>query len=154
MIETLHPSIQVLARALLQRRPDLVMVSAFRSNEEQAVLFEQGRTTPGAIVTHAPAGRSWHNYGLAFDVAPRKGVFLDWANVGAAGRGVGLKWGGDFGDVPHFEYHPGLTIDDAIAGERPLVPAVPGKRRGRWGPIVGAAGVVLVGWWLLRRGGV
>jgi peptidoglycan L-alanyl-D-glutamate endopeptidase CwlK len=151
VIETLHPSIRVLAQALLQRRPDLVMVSAFRSDEAQAILFEQGRTTPGPIVTHARAGRSWHNYGLAFDVARRGGGPIG-EDVGAAGRAVGLKWGGDFDDPPHFEYHPGLTIDDAIAGARPAVPAVPGKRRGRWGPIFVTAGVVAAGWWLLRRG--
>lgn len=157
MIETLHPSIQVLARALLERRPDLIMVSGFRSNAEQAVLFEQGRTTPGAIVTNASAGRSWHNYGLAFDVALRglRGpVFPEddsfWESVGAAGRAVGLKWGGDFGDVPHFEYHPGLTIDDAIAGARPVMGVVPVARRRRWGPVV-VGGVVVAGWLLLRR---
>jgi len=56
-----------------------VIVSAFRSSEEQAVLYAKGRTLQeirdrvkklgrGGTVTDAPPGSSAHNYGLAIDV--------------------------------------------------------------------------------------
>ena len=42
-------------------------ISGFRSIPEQARLYAQGRTVPGPIVTKAPPGLSFHNYGLATD---------------------------------------------------------------------------------------
>lgn len=42
--------------------------SGFRSFQEQAKLYFQGRTTPGPIVTNAGPGRSAHNFGIAVDV--------------------------------------------------------------------------------------
>ena len=44
----------------------------FRSFEEQAALYSQGRGKPGRIVTKAKPGESYHNYGLAFDWVPVK----------------------------------------------------------------------------------
>lgn len=44
-------------------------VSGLRSLEYQAVLYAQGRTEPGEIVTNALPGKSMHNYGLASDWA-------------------------------------------------------------------------------------
>lgn len=41
--------------------------SGFRSFEEQTKLFNQGRTTPGNIVTNTRAGYSNHNFGLPVD---------------------------------------------------------------------------------------
>lgn len=137
LVDTLDPSIQPLARELLRRRPDLTITSAFRTLEEQERLYAQGRTSPGAIVTHAKPGFSWHNYGLAFDVAPKdeqgRPFWPDdqafWDAVGAEGRSIGLRWGGDFGDWPHFEYHPDLSITDAQNGVRPSVPALPQRTK-------------------------
>lgn len=59
----------------------LVLVSGFRSNEEQAQLYAQGRSSAeirqqvkkqgkGGSVTDAPPGYSAHNYGLAVDLDP------------------------------------------------------------------------------------
>ncbi len=39
-----------------------------RTFAEQNVLYAQGRTSPGAVVTNAQGGESYHNYGLAIDV--------------------------------------------------------------------------------------
>lgn len=39
-----------------------------RTFAEQNIIYAQGRTSPGAIVTDAKAGQSYHNYGLAIDV--------------------------------------------------------------------------------------
>lgn len=135
-IAKLHSSIQPKARALLVAAEAegivLHVTQGLRTNEEQARLFAKGRTAPGPIVTHARPGTSWHNYGLAFDVAI---IIHDhdawpndvplWHRIGALGKAQGLDWGGDFKsfvDRPHFEYHPGLTLNDAIHGKRPPSP--------------------------------
>jgi hypothetical protein len=41
----------------------------FRTFAEQGILYAQGRTTPGPVVTHAPPGASPHEYGCATDWA-------------------------------------------------------------------------------------
>ncbi len=132
-IKSLHPSIQPMAKAVLQEAAnqgiDLVVTFGSRTNEQQAALYAQGRTAPGAIVTNAPPGSSWHNFGLAFDVAvlangkptwPTNEAL--WQKIGAIGKSVGLDWGGDFTSIkdrPHFEYHPGITLASARTGVRP-----------------------------------
>lgn len=133
-IAQLHPSVQPKARELLQRTTNIgipiVLTSSYRSPEQQAAAYAQGRTTPGAIVTNAPPGSSWHEFRLAFDVAPMdqtgKAVWPEdpalWARIGSAGKKAGLTWGGDFAtilDRPHFEYHKGLTLAMARAGQIP-----------------------------------
>lgn len=43
------------------------------------MLYAQGRTTPGKIVTNAKPGQSAHNFGLAVDLAPLKTArVIDW----------------------------------------------------------------------------
>lgn len=99
-----------------------------RSFEEQAALYAQGRTklydakgNKLGIVTNSPAGESYHNYGLAFDIClvvdgntswdtvkdfDGDGV-PDWMEVVKIMKGNGWEWGGDFPgtfkDKPHFE---------------------------------------------------
>jgi peptidoglycan L-alanyl-D-glutamate endopeptidase CwlK len=135
MIEKLHPSIQPLARKLIESAASngivLAITQGLRTNEEQERLYAQGRTAPGVIVTNARPGTSWHNYGLAFDVAIVVHDKITWPNdvhlwkcIGELGKMHGLEWGGDFHtfvDRPHFEYHPGLTLLDAMQGKRPNV---------------------------------
>lgn len=135
MISKLHPSIRPMAEALLRDAEaagiSLVITQGLRTNEEQARLYAQGRTAPGKIVTHAPPGSSWHNFGLAFDVAllrDGKATWPNdlalWARIGELGKAVGLEWGGDFvsfKDRPHFEHHPGISLSQARAGQRPTV---------------------------------
>lgn len=132
-IASLDPSLRPLALALLENAWQdgiaLVVVGGLRTLEEQQALYDQGRTTPGPVVTNAPPGSSWHNYGLAFDVAilangaatyPNDADL--WDRVGDAGKRVGLQWGGDFvsfKDRPHFEHHPGISLAQAANGARP-----------------------------------
>jgi peptidoglycan L-alanyl-D-glutamate endopeptidase CwlK len=135
-IAQLHPSVQRRARETLQRAINMgipiVVANAYRDPAEQARLYAQGRTAPGAIVTNAPPGSSWHEYRLAFDVAvlgPDGKILYPypedpalWARIGAAGKAAGLEWGGDFAtilDRPHFQYTGGLTLSQAAAGARP-----------------------------------
>jgi hypothetical protein len=51
-----------------------------RTMAEQQKIYNQGRTTPGSIVTRAKPGFSAHNYGLAVDLCPLKkdGSDFDW----------------------------------------------------------------------------
>jgi hypothetical protein len=92
------------------------VVSTRRDCVEQARLYAQGRTTPGTVVTNAKGCRSWHVLGRAFDIAlvgnPSP---ADWDAVGAIGEGLGLVWGkrfsGTLNDLPHFEWHPGMTTE-------------------------------------------
>jgi peptidoglycan L-alanyl-D-glutamate endopeptidase CwlK len=133
IIDRLDPSIQSKAKEVLIRANNigipLVITQGLRTSLEQQKLYDQGRTTPGPIVTKAKPGISWHNYGLAFDVAVLKDGKATWPNdnflwnrIGMVGKTVGLQWGGDFTtikDLPHFEFHPDMSIADAKAGKRP-----------------------------------
>ena len=49
---------------------DVLVYCTLRDFKEQDALYEQGRTTPGSIVTYARGGQSAHNYGLALDFVP------------------------------------------------------------------------------------
>lgn len=74
--------------------------SGGRSGAEQAKLYAQGRTIPGQIVTYAPPGSSYHNYGAAVDIKPtnmsdeQAGKIVGQAI--AAHPELGLAWGGNF----------------------------------------------------------
>ena len=117
-VDSLHPAMQARASAFLddakRQGLDLVFNEGFRPNERQQALYEKGRTVDGNIITNAPAGKSIHNYGMAFDVVPRS-LKSDpqwapesplWAKVGDTARKYGLEWGGDwskFTDKPHVQ---------------------------------------------------
>jgi peptidoglycan L-alanyl-D-glutamate endopeptidase CwlK len=124
-LEDLHPLVADKAKQLVQMAAaegvEILVTSTLRTFEEQAELFAKGRTKPGAIVTNAKPGSSWHNFGLAFDVVPLvngKAIWNSpfWNQIGELGKEVGLVWGGDFKsfkDKPHFELHPNLTLAEA-----------------------------------------
>lgn len=91
------------------------IVSVYRSMATQDALYDQGRTTPGNIVTWVTGGGSWHNYGCAVDIAfwndahtaPSWASSYPWARIGPVGLANGFtRWGGTFGDSPHLELHP------------------------------------------------
>ena len=108
-----------------------------RSMETQAALYAQGRTKPGKVVTNARAGYSFHNFGLALDVVPLELLKLPnwgdnphdqahanalWAKLGAIGKAIGFRWGGDFKSIkdrPHFEWSGDLALADLRAGKQP-----------------------------------
>lgn len=66
-------------RACVAAGLDVLIYCTLRPLEEQAKLYEQGRTTPGPIVTYAKPGESAHNYGLALDFVPMAGSKPLWA---------------------------------------------------------------------------
>lgn len=96
---------------------------SFRSFEEQDGLYAKGRTRPGQRVTNARGGESFHNYGVASDIAfynesggitwPEQGDYAKlWTRYGEHAKKQGLSWGGDWQSIkdrPHVEYHPGVT---------------------------------------------
>jgi peptidoglycan L-alanyl-D-glutamate endopeptidase CwlK len=137
-ISTLTPATQVKARAFLQAAIEsnrlaagwkISIISGTRTYQAQDILFAEGRTTPGPIVTNAPAGYSNHNFGIAFDIGifNDQGQYIDdlpdsvptqWTQADVSryyralapiGRALGLEWGGDWSsidDEPHYELNP------------------------------------------------
>lgn len=96
--------------------PRPYITCGYRSNEEQARLYAQGRTTPGQIVTHAKPGTSKHNSNpsAAFDVGFVDATLeLDWTNQQfrefaalVKAQNSRIVWGGNFKsfkDLPHFQ---------------------------------------------------
>jgi len=90
---------------------DLRVIRGFRSIETQLKYYGQGRITPGAIITYAPPGFSYHNYGMAVDVCEFKNGKPNWNSkhwdeIGRLGKKHGLVWGGNWKrlvDKPHFQ---------------------------------------------------
>jgi hypothetical protein len=100
----------------------IAIFETFRTPARQNQVYAQGRTSPGRIVTNAKAYRSWHQYGIAADVAlfddgrwswdfdPKKiSQFFDLDK---------LIWGGTFRrpDGPHYEWRnkPSLVVSEAL----------------------------------------
>ncbi len=119
---TLHIKVQRAARSFLRRvlddGIDARIISGTRTYAEQNKLFRQGRFgNPGNIVTNARGGRSWHNFGVAWDVGIfDNGQYLGDSPLYARAAQVGLdgvlEWGGNwvsFVDRPHYQLLPGTT---------------------------------------------
>jgi peptidoglycan L-alanyl-D-glutamate endopeptidase CwlK len=135
-LDSLDPYVATLARRFLDLAAangiQVRVIVAFRSWDEQDMLYAQGRTAPGSIVTDAMGGDSYHNWGLAFDVAPVVNGAVDWTAIdlfnrmGTLGQQVGLEWGGHWTtyvitlvDRPHFQYTFGLSTEQLLEGARP-----------------------------------
>jgi len=95
---------------------DVLVTCTLRTMQDQAILFAQGRTTPGKIITNAKPGQSAHNFGLALDIVPVVHGKLDWSGdsppwvtVAELGQSHGLQWlgapGSPFIEQAHFQ-HP------------------------------------------------
>lgn len=108
---------------------EVLIYCTYRDNESQAALYAQGRTTPGARVTNAKPGESWHNYRCAFDCVPMLagkpmwGDAKSYARMGEIGESLGLEWAGrwqgSLKETAHFQYTGGLTLADLKAGKVP-----------------------------------
>lgn len=70
-LNKINPMFLTLCRELIDNCSalgyDYFAISGFRSPEEQAKLYAQGRTTEGKIVTNAPPFSSLHQFGMAID---------------------------------------------------------------------------------------
>jgi peptidoglycan L-alanyl-D-glutamate endopeptidase CwlK len=136
----LHPLIRERALAAFKKAHEALkggfqprITYAYRTDAEQERLYTIGRTEPpyGKYVTHARAGQSYHNYGLAVDfvLLSRDGKHIswdtlkdfdgdlksDWMEVVEIFKDDGWQWGGDFRtfkDRPHLQLTLGKTIAD------------------------------------------
>lgn len=112
-----HPE---LSRRIVQMRDmldfDIEVTQGLRTWMEQDAIYAEGRTQPGKIVTHAPAGFSWHNYGLAVDIVPEDVSpgqpdwnlnHPAWARMVSVAESLGLvsgaEWHGADIDTPHVQ---------------------------------------------------
>lgn len=126
-IKDLNPDLQKLCHMFLDecthQGVKVGLSCTYRSGEEQDALYEEGRTKPGSIKTHARAGQSPHNCtdpdgnpaSRAFDffVYMPDGIQLDWSGDSERwkkaikiGQHLGLVSGStfkSFKDNPHME---------------------------------------------------
>lgn len=118
-----HPKLVTACRTLLATMETLgfpmFIANGLRTVAEQDALFEQGRTTPGNIVTNVDGSdlsKATHcpqtdGYGHAVDFAFSSPKPWDaahpWRAFGENAKALGLKWGGDWktmkGDLGHVE---------------------------------------------------
>lgn len=118
---------------------NVLVTSTVRDKEYQALLYEQGRTRPGSIVTNSATPTfHWDKAGLAFDFCKNvKGHEYDdlafFSKAAAIAKKMGFSWGGDwksFVDRPHIQWD-GLgkyTASDIRAGRMPpTMPLYTGK---------------------------
>lgn len=138
----LHPVVLAAATALIERcykrNIPILITQGLRTIAEQDALYAQGRTKPGAVVTNARGGYSYHNYGLAVDFAlllpngssvswdmfrdGNNNLIADWQEVVQEAKALGFEWGGEwasFKDYPHFQMTFGLTLTQLRAGTKP-----------------------------------
>jgi peptidoglycan L-alanyl-D-glutamate endopeptidase CwlK len=143
----LHPVVLAAATVLIERcyklNIPILITQGLRTIAEQDALYAQGRTKPGAIVTNARGGYSYHNFGLAVDFAlllpngssvswdmcrdGNNNQIADWQEVVKEAKALGFEWGGDwtsFKDYPHFQMAFGLTLTQLRAGGKPSTSAV------------------------------
>jgi len=133
-IQLLHPAVRVRFQKFIETCEDtlditLRIVQGLRTFDEQAAIYAQGRTTPGKIVSNAKAGSSYHNYGLAIDIAQLDRGQVNWkfdyGKLQKIARDMDIVWGADWDndgktkaqgdkdehlvDMPHFQISFGYT---------------------------------------------
>lgn len=83
------------------------MFETFRTPERQDALYMQGRGTNGRIVTYSKGWQSWHQYGVAADIALKKNGQWSWdfspSLISHYFAGLNIKWGGSQ-DGPHYQW--------------------------------------------------
>lgn len=127
-VALLHPKVRAMFQSFIEDAEaglgiTLRVVQGLRTFAQQQAIYDQGRTKPGAIVTKAKAGQSYHNYGLAVDVVPvyKNGTALDWdyhfEKLVPYAAKYGITWGGNFPapDADHFENKMGHGWRDLLA---------------------------------------
>lgn len=139
-IALLHPKIRQgvtdlinAAEAQISPKLQIRVVQGLRTIKEQDALYAIGRTIPGKKVTNAKGGSSFHNYGLAIDVAflvDGKEIswdvtkdwdgdkIADWLEVVQIFLKAGYEWGGNWKNIkdnPHFQKTFGYTWKQLLA---------------------------------------
>ena len=131
-LDDLDPRVKTLCEAFLEKTAgmgfDVIITSTYRDFDAQQLLWQQGRGTPGSIVTNAKPGESFHNYRYAFDFVPLVNGKCAWGDsatftqCGQAAEALGLEWAGRWSgplrEMAHCQM-AGLRIQELIDGKRP-----------------------------------
>lgn len=124
-LQLLHPDARLIFQRFIEDCEEafnivIRIVQGLRTFEEQAVIYAQGRTKPGKIVTNAKPGQSYHQYGVAVDLGILKNNKIDW-NFDYLRllqfMPKEMVWGGNFKsikDKPHFEITFGLNWKEML----------------------------------------
>lgn len=115
-INKLHPELIPICQEFVKQCKaaglNVLVTDTFRTKQDQTLLYAQGRTRKGSVVTNCRYPDSPHNWGVAFDFCRNvRGREYDnsdnfFERCGAIGKKLGLTWGGDwkrFVDKPHLE---------------------------------------------------
>ena len=129
-LSEVHPKLAVAIRQMDAQYPALSIqvTEGLRNWATQDLLYQQGRTLPGNIVTNAKPGYSYHQFGLAVDLVPEDIMpgqpdwnvnHPAWKQMIASGESVGLVSGSEwrtFPDNPHFQMTGKLPVspDDYV----------------------------------------
>lgn len=171
-LDLLTPDTQAAVARFLAAAKDagyeVTIASTRRTCAEQNGLYAIGRGEGDtrATITNARGCVSWHVLGRAIDfrlAAPRN-KDADYRAVGAIGKSLGFKWGGDFAgfyDPVHLEWHGSVPIEDvctsptdcdaAVARSFALNIGWPGGGGGGILPWVVIAAGVAAGWYAADR---
>lgn len=120
----LLPTVEVAAKKALAAADALglkyVVTCTYRTADEQAALYAQGRTTPGKKVTNAKPGQSFHEFGVALDIYPIvngkidfAGTAKEWKTLAQCFKNEGFEWAGEwktFKELPHFQMTGGHPL--------------------------------------------
>jgi len=123
-LNDLSPKAAEAARAALSecglKGLTVLITCTYRSGAEQDALYAQGRTKPGAKVTNAKAGQSFHQYRCALDLVPIVNGKPEWTGRDPAWHKIaeifkshGFEWGYDwprFKEMPHFQMTGGHPL--------------------------------------------
>jgi hypothetical protein len=98
----------------LRTQADTTLILHYRDVDYQQYVKAGGKLPINEYRRIAPFGRSYHNYGAAFDAVitghpPTMTADQALGHLGALAPSVGLRWGASFNDRPHFELP--LTLD-------------------------------------------
>ena len=152
-IKKLHPDIRKQVAEFIndanRQGYKIKITSAYRTFQQQNKMLANG-------ASKASGGRSYHNYGIAFDVVenPHGAIPFGfdarypksrWHDIGRIGKQHGFEWGGEFRsffDGPHFQVpnqnwrklkeridHDHVVEDPSLPKMGPWNPAKPGGSR-------------------------
>ncbi len=138
-LDDLRADVKLNAEVLLERCArrglHVLITQTLRDDEYQALLYAQGRTRPGQIVTNSKV-TTFHGCGLAFDFCKnvpgqeyRDLAFF--AEVAAIAKELGFSWGGDwksFTDRPHLQWDDRGRWTGALLRAGILPPMMPPKK--------------------------
>lgn len=87
--------------------------SGYRPFNEQMKLYEKYKQGGNKA---APPGWSWHNFRRAIDMQiilpDGTGTYKGLDKIAELAKPIGIRWGGSFGDTPHFKYTKGTSLAD------------------------------------------